>query len=62
MFWPRGRIVVTRDEVRLFGAAVGYRDAIPALLDGLPDEPEAQTVDIIADPSGYRDRVGIGRR
>ncbi len=58
MFWPRARIVMTRDEVRLFGAAVGHRDAILALLaDGVPDLREARAIDIIADPSGYRDRV-----
>ena len=63
MFWPRGRIVVTRDEVGLFGAAVGYRDSILALLaDGVPDVSEARKVDIIADPSGYRDRVASAVR
>ena len=58
MFWPRARIVVTQDEVRLFGAAVGHRDAILVVIaDGLPDMCDARAVDIIADPSGYRDRV-----
>jgi salicylate synthetase len=58
MFWPRGRIVVTRDEVRLFGAAAGYRDAVLALLaDGVPDMSDVRAVDIIADPSDYRERV-----
>jgi salicylate synthetase len=58
MFWPRGRIVVTRDEVRLFGAAAGQRDAVLALLaDGVPDMSDVRAIDIIADPSDYRDRV-----
>jgi salicylate synthetase len=58
MFWPRGRIVVTREEVRLFGAAAGHRDAVLALLaDGVPDMSDVRAVDIIADPSDYRDRV-----
>ena len=58
MFWPRARILVTQDEVRLFGAAAGHREAILALLgDGFPEMGKARAVDIIADPSGYRDRV-----
>jgi len=58
MFWPRARIVATRDAIRLFGAAVGHREAILALLaDGLPDMCDAHALDIISDPSGYRDRV-----
>jgi salicylate synthetase len=58
MFWPRGRIVVTREEVRLFAAAAGHRDAVLALLaDGVPDMSDVRAVDIIADPSDYRDRV-----
>ncbi|MGA7054369.1 MAG: salicylate synthase, partial [Mycobacterium sp.] len=58
IFWPRARIVVTRDEVRLFGAAARHRDAVLVLIaDGVPDVCDAGAVDIIADPSGYRDRV-----
>jgi salicylate synthetase len=50
--------VITQDEVRLFGAAAGHRDAVLALLaDGFPEMGEARAVDITADPSGYRDRV-----
>jgi salicylate synthetase len=58
MFWPRARIVVTRDEVRLFGASDGHREAVLGLIaDGVPDVCDARAVDIVADPSDYRDRV-----
>ena len=58
MFWPRARIVVTQDEVRLFGAANGHREAVLGLIaDGVPDVCDTRAVDIVADPSGYRDRV-----
>ena len=58
MFWPRARIVVTHDEVRLFGAAVGHRDAVLGLIaGGVPDVCDARAVDTVADPSDYRDRV-----
>ncbi|OIN82122.1 salicylate synthase [Mycobacterium malmoense] len=63
VFWPRTRIVVTRDAVRLFGATAGQRDAVLGLLgDGLPDVRRARAVDINADPSGYRDRVAVAVR
>ncbi len=58
VFWPRTRIVVTREEVRLWGATVAHRDAILGLLaHGVPEVRRARAVDVIADPSGYRDRV-----
>ncbi|MGZ4515089.1 MAG: salicylate synthase [Mycobacterium sp.] len=58
VFWPRTRIVVTREEVQLWGATVAHRDAILGLLgDGVPGVRRARAVDVIADPSGYRDRV-----
>jgi salicylate synthetase len=58
VFWPRARIVVTRDAVHLFGAAADHRDAVLALIaDGVPNVPVARAVDVTADPSGYRDRV-----
>ncbi len=63
MFWPRTRIVVTRDAVRLFGAAGGHRESVLALIaDGVPNVRDARAVDIIADPSGYRDRVASAVR
>lgn len=58
LFWPRTRIVVTRDVVRLFGAAAGHREAVRELLGGgVRDVGDARAIDVTADPSGYRDRV-----
>jgi len=58
VFWPRTRIVVTRDAVRLFGATADDREAVLALLaDDVPDVRDAREIDITADPSGYRHRV-----
>ena len=63
VFWPRTRIVVTREAVRLFGAPAGHRDAVLGLLsDGVPDVRDACAVDVITDPSGYRDRVAVAVR
>jgi salicylate synthetase len=58
VFWPRTRIVVTRDAVRLFGAEATHREALHELLGrGLPVVPHARTVDLSADPTDYRGRV-----
>lgn len=58
VFWPRTRIVVTREGVRLWGATAVHRDAVMALLGGgVPDAGQARAVDVVTDPSGYRDRV-----
>jgi salicylate synthetase len=58
VFWPRTRIVVTREAVRLFGAGARQRAAVGGLLgDGVCNVPPARAVDVTADPSGYRDRV-----
>jgi salicylate synthetase len=58
VFWPRTRIVVTREAVRLFGAGARQRAAVGGLLgDGVRNVPQARAVDVTADPSGYRDRV-----
>jgi salicylate synthetase len=58
LFWPRTRIVVTGEAVRLYGAEVAHREAVRQLLsDGVRRGPNARTVDLSADPSGYRDRV-----
>ena len=58
VFWPRTRIVVSREEVQLFGATAEHRDAVLGLLgDGVPDARQARALDVLADPSGYRDRV-----
>ncbi|WP_406814855.1 salicylate synthase [Mycobacterium sp. M23085] len=58
VFWPHGRIVVTNEQVRLFGASAGHRDEVLGVLgDGVPEVRAASAVDVVADPSGYRDRV-----
>lgn len=58
VFWPHGRIVVTREGIRLFGTSADHRDEVLDVLgDGVPDVREASAVDVVADPSGYRDRV-----
>ena len=63
VFWPRTRIVVTREAVHLFDAPAGHRDAVLRLLgDGLPDVRDACAADVVADPSGYRERVGLAVR
>lgn len=58
VFWPRTRIVVTREQVQLWGTTEAHRDTVLGLLgDGLPEVGQARPVDVIADPSNYRDRV-----
>ncbi|MBI2692734.1 salicylate synthase [Mycobacterium nebraskense] len=58
VFWPRTRIVVTRGAVQLWGATAVHRDAVLGLLGGgVPEVRRARGVDVVADPSGYRDRV-----
>jgi salicylate synthetase len=58
VFWPHGRIVVTREGIRLFGTSADHRDEVLGVLgDGVPDVRDASAVDVVADPSGYRDRV-----
>ncbi|BBZ70978.1 salicylate synthase [Mycobacterium paraseoulense] len=58
VFWPRTRIMVTREEVRLWGATAVHRDAIMGLLrGGVPEARQPRAVDVGTDPSGYLDRV-----
>ncbi|OBK44918.1 salicylate synthase [Mycobacterium sp. 1081908.1] len=58
VFWPRTRIVVTQDAIRLYGADVVHREAVRELLGGGADAlPDARTIDLSDDPSGYRSRV-----
>lgn len=58
VFWPRTRIVVTSEAVRLYGADAGHVEAVHGLVgDGVRGLPDARAVDVNADPSGYRDRV-----
>jgi salicylate synthetase len=59
VFWPRTRIVVTDDAVRLFDAEERHRDVVDRLLsEGLPVAPAASAVDVAADVTDYRARVG----
>jgi salicylate synthetase len=63
VFWPRTRIVVTQEEIRLFGGTTGDREAIERLLnDGVRDVPRPRAVDLVVDPSGYRERVAVAVR
>jgi salicylate synthetase len=63
VFWPRTRIVVTGEAVRLYGAEVAHGEAVRQLLsDGVRNVPYARTVDLSADPSGYRARVAMAVR
>jgi salicylate synthetase len=63
VFWPRTRIVVTRDAVRLFGAEARHREAVRELLgEGMRLVPNARAVDVTADPTDYRDRVAVAVR
>jgi salicylate synthetase len=63
VFWPRTRIVVTRDAVRLFGAEAPHREAVRELLgDGVRIVPNPRAVDVTADPTDYRGRVAVAVR
>ncbi len=58
LFWPRTRIVIGADTVRLLDADNGHRAALLGLLrDGVTGTPPASAVDVVADASGYRSRV-----
>lgn len=60
VFWPRTRIVVNRQEIRLSGAEPRHRQAVERLLDGgMRDVPRPRALSLTADPSGYRDRVSV---
>jgi salicylate synthetase len=59
VFWPRTRIVVTDDAVRLFDAEERHRDIVERLLsEGLPAAPAASGIDVTVDATDYRARVG----
>lgn len=63
VFWPRTRIVVTQEAVHLDGADVAHADAVRQLLsDGADNVPDARTIDLSDDPSGYRARVAAAVR
>lgn len=58
VFWPRTRIVVTADQVELFDATDHHRAVLERLLrDRIPPPPAPRTVDVRADPTGYRRQV-----
>jgi salicylate synthetase len=58
VFWPRTRIVVTDDAVRLFDAEERHRDVVDRLLsEGLPAAPPASGIDVGAGSTDYRARV-----
>jgi salicylate synthetase len=59
VFWPRTRIVITDDNVRLFDAENRHRETVSRLLsEGLPAAPPASAIDVNADTTDYRGRVG----
>jgi salicylate synthetase len=59
VFWPRTRIVVTADAVRLFDADDRHSDVVSRLLRlGPPPRPAASAVDVATDTTDYRARVG----
>jgi salicylate synthetase len=58
VFWPRTRILVTDDAVRVFNAGPRDREVIDRLLgQGLPAAPPASVIDVATDSSEYRARV-----
>lgn len=58
LFWPRTRIEVTADRIRLLDADDHHRAVLERLLaDGLGDVPAPRAVDETADPTDYRHRV-----
>jgi salicylate synthetase len=59
VFWPRTRIVVSADAVALFGAEDRHVESVSRLLSaGVPPLPTPSAVDVSADASDYRARVG----
>jgi salicylate synthetase len=59
VFWPRTRIVVTDDTVRLFDAEDRHRDTVARLLsEGLSAAPPPCLIDTNVDSTDYRARVG----
>jgi salicylate synthetase len=63
VFWPRTRIVVTADTVQLFDAEERHHDTVAQLLsDGLPAAPPPRVIDVGADNTDYRARVGTAIR
>jgi salicylate synthetase len=58
VFWPRTRIVITDDTVRLFDAEERQREMVERFLsEGLPAAPAASVIDVAVDATDYRARV-----
>jgi salicylate synthetase len=58
VFWPRTRIVITDDTVRLFDAEERQRELVERFLsEGLPAAPAASVIDVAVDATDYRARV-----
>lgn len=58
IFWPRLRIGITRDEIRLSGAGAPEREVVRELLShGLRTVRDSRALDPSIDLSGYRERV-----
>ena len=63
VFWPRTRIVVTQEEIRLSGAGLRHSEAVYRILrDGVDEAPQPTPVDVATDTSEYRQRVAIAVR
>ena len=59
VFWPRTRIVVSDDAVQLFNADNRHREIVSQVLRAGPTPtPVASEIDIAADTTDYRGRVG----
>jgi salicylate synthetase len=59
VFWPRTRIVVSDDAVQLFNADNHHREIVSRVLSAGPTPtPVASEIDVAADTTDYRGRVG----
>jgi salicylate synthetase len=59
VFWPRTRIVVSDDAVQLFNADNHHREVVSRVLSAGPTPtPVAREIDVAADTTDYRGRVG----
>jgi salicylate synthetase len=58
VLWPRTRIVITDEAVRLFDAEEHHHEAVRRLLsEGLPVTPPVSVIDVTTDITDYRARV-----